>query len=490
MPIAQTKYINIISTAGAVPSVSQRELIGRVFTSNYLVPVNSVVEFDGGASTALSEIGNYFGVNSAEYGFASKYFAFESKKGLKPKKIGFARYVTEDVPATVIGSKGITLATLQSVTDGTLTFKVNGVQGSVTGVNLSSADSLTGVAALLSTALEEGSDVVCEYDVENARFFLETTATGDGNTLEVVGGTLQSVMGFVNAIESDGANQMDAVSAVSAMSEISNNFFSFAFLDTLAQQDIVALAEWTHNQNVRYMFSVTVNPENATTIQSLVKDYDGVALTLDIYNQHAGFMPMAAIAAVDYTRRNAAIDMMYQQFAGVSPSVSENSVAKTYDDIRVNYYGATQQAGNSVSFYQDGLLQGSISSMGVFANEAWLKDAFFTQLLDLRLGLDTLPASTTGKSLVMNVMAEVIEQALFNGTILVGKTLTATQKAYITQITGDTDAWLTVQSAGYWLDAKIVQETVNGVAKYKISYMLVYSKGDSINFIDGSDILI
>lgn len=489
MPIAQTKYINIISTAGAMPSVSQRELIGRVFTSNYLVPVNSVVEFDGGASTALSEIGNYFGVNSAEYGFASKYFAFESKKGLKPKKIGFARYVTEDVPATVIGSKGITLTALQAVTDGTLTLKINGVESTFSAINLSSADSLTGVASAVSTAITDAS-VVCEYDVENARFLFETVATGDGNTLEVVGGTLQAVMGFVNAIESDGANQTDAVSAVNGMSEISNNFFSFAFLDTLAQQDIVALAEWTHNQNVRYMFSVTVNPENASTIQSLVKDYDGVALTLDIYNQHAGFMPMAAIAAVDYTRRNAAIDMMYQQFAGVSPSVSENSVAKTYDDIRVNYYGATQQAGNSVSFYQDGLLQGSISSMGVFANEAWLKDAFFTQLLDLRLGLDTLPASTTGKALVMNVMAEIIEQALFNGTILVGKTLTATQKAYITQITNDPDAWLTVQSAGYWLDAKIVQETVNGVAKYKISYMLVYSKGDSINFIDGSDILI
>lgn len=489
MPIAQTKYINIISTAGAVPSVSQRELIGRVFTSNYLVPVNSVIEFDGGASTALSEIGNYFGVNSAEYDFASKYFAFESKKGFKPKKIGFARYVTEDVPATVIGSKGITLTALQSVTDGSLELKINDAQEEITGINLSAVDSLTGVASAISSAITSGS-VVCEYDVENARFLFETVATGDGNTLEVVGGTLQSVMGFVNAIESDGANQTDAVSAVNGMAEISNNFFSFTFLDTLGQQDIVALAEWTHNNNVRYMFSVTVTPENAATIQSLVKDYDGVALTLDIYNQHAGFMPMAAIAAVDYTRRNAAIDMMYQQFAGVSPSVSENSVAKTYDDIRVNYYGATQQAGNSVSFYQDGLLQGSISSMGVFANEAWLKDAFFTQLLDLRLGLDTLPASTTGKSLVMNVMAEVIEQALFNGTILVGKTLTATQKAYITQITNDPDAWLTVQSAGYWLDAKIVQETVNGVAKYKISYMLVYSKGDSINFIDGSDILI
>lgn len=489
MPIAQTKYINIISTAGAVPTVSQRELIGRVFSSNYLIPTNTVIEFDGGASTALSEIGNYFGVNSAEYGFASKYFAFESKKGLKPKKIGFARYVTENVPAYVVGKSGVSLTDLKSITNGSLILNLNGENNEFSGINLSSANSLTNVASLISSAITNNL-VVCEYDEDNGRFLLKTVATGDGQTLSVKVSDLALALGFESAIVSDGSEQKTAVECVSGMEEISNNFFTFTFLDSLGSGDVVALAQWVDSQNVRYMFSYTVNPTNAETIQALVKDYDGVALTLDIYNQNAGFMPMAAIAAVDYTRRNAAIDMMYQQFAGVSPSVSESSVAKTYDDIRVNYYGSTQQAGTSVSFYQDGLLQGSISSMGVFANEAWLKDAFFTQLLDLRLGLDTLPASTTGKSLVMNVMAEVIEQALFNGTILVGKTLTATQKAYITQITNDPDAWLTVQSAGYWLDAKIVQETVNGVAKYKISYVLVYSKGDSINFIDGSDILI
>ena len=84
MPIAQSKYINIISAVGGVPAVSQRELIGRVFTSNYLVPANTVVEFDGGATIALKSVGEYFGLTSPEYAFAEKYFGFESKKGLHP----------------------------------------------------------------------------------------------------------------------------------------------------------------------------------------------------------------------------------------------------------------------------------------------------------------------------------------------------------------------------------------------------------------------
>ena len=489
MPIAQSKYINIISAVGGVPAVSQRELIGRVFTSNYLVPANTVVEFDGGATVALKGVGEYFGLTSPEYAFAEKYFGFESKKGLHPKKIGFARYLTEDVPATVIGKSGVSLSDLQSITDGDLKLNINGSQETITGVNLSAVNSLTGVASAISSAITSNS-VVCEYDETNGRFVLETVATGDGQTLSVAVSDLALVLGFESAIISDGANQKTAVECVSGMEEISNNFFSFTFLDSLGSDDVVALAQWANSQNVRYMFSYTVNPTNAESIQALVKDLDGVALTLDIYNQHAGFMPMAAIAAIDYTRPNAGIDMMYQQFVGVEPSVDDMTSADKYDAIKVNYYGATQQAGRQVAFYQNGVLQGSISSMGVFANEAWLKDNFFTNLLNLRLGLDSLPASQTGKSLVMNVMADTIELAKYNGVIQIGKTLNSTQKATITEITGNTDAWMSVQSAGYWLSADIAEYQEDGVQKYKISYLLVYGKGDSINFIDGRDILI
>lgn len=489
MPIAQSKYINIISAVGGVPAVSQRELIGRVFTSNYLVPANTVVEFDGGATVALKSVGEYFGLTSPEYAFAEKYFGFESKKGLHPKKIGFARYLTEDIPAYVVGKSGVSLSDLKAITDGSLVLNLNGEENEFIGINLSSAESLTGVASLISSAITNGL-VVCEYDEVSGRFLLETVATGDGQTLSVKLSGIAWILGFGESIVSDGANQKTAVECVSGMEEVSNNFFSFAFLDSLGSGDVVALAKWADSQNVRYMFSYTVNPTNAESTQALVKDYDGVALTLDIYNQHAGFMPMAAIAAIDYTRPNAGIDMMYQQFAGVEPSVADNADADKYDGLKVNYYGATQQAGRQVAFYQNGVLQGSISSMGVFANEAWLKDNFFTNLLNLRLGLDSLPASQTGKSLVMNVMADTIELAKYNGVIQVGKTLSQLQKATITEITGNTDAWMSVQSAGYWLSADVVEYQEDGVQKYKITYLLVYGKGDSINFIDGRDILI
>lgn len=493
MAISQTKYINIISGVGGQPAVSQRDLIGRVFTNNALVPTGAVVEFSGGATAALKSVGDYFGTTSAEYAFASKYFGFVSKKATQASKISFARYASVATGATVYGIKDVALNACQSETDGDLTFELNGEAKTVNSVNLFSATDLANVATSVTTALTT-ADIDCsvEYDATNARFVLKTTETGAGNTLSACKGSLATLFGWdeLNAIISDGVDAATPALTVAESAEVSNNFYSFCFLTELQANDLQAIAEWVQAQNVRYMFSITTTPANANAVVTAVKGYNGVGVTLDAFNATAGYMPMTAIAAIDWTRSGAAINMMYQQFPGVNPSVTTDADSNKYDKLKVNYYGVTQQAGQPVSFYQNGVLQGEISDMGVYANEAWLKDSLFTNLLNLRLALDTLPATSVGKALVLSTMMDSINQALFNGVITVGKTLDATQKAYITQLSGDADAWMNIQSSGYWVTANVEKYTEDGVEKYKINYLLIYSKGDSVNFIDGSDVLI
>lgn len=492
MAIAQTKYINIVSSVGGESSVSQRDLMGRVFTTNYLVPAGTVLEFTGGSIGALESIGAHFGTTSAEYTFAAKYFQ-PTKTGTVPQKISFARHAATAVAATLIGTANpASLATLQAMTNGTLSVVVNGVAKSGLDINLTTAGSFADVASKITEAIADGA--TCIYDAEHGRFVLQTVATGAGQTLDYATGTIADALGWTTGtgILSDGADASTALQTVIDSAALSNNFFSFCFLgnDALTQADIKAIAEWNSAQNVRYLFSVAVAPANAEEVVAAVKSYSGTILTLDKFDADAQFMPMSRFAAVDYTKPNAAISMDYQQFTGVEPSVLSTAEASKWDALRVNYYGATAQAGQTVAFYQDGLLQGSITDAGVYANEAWLKDAIFTSLLNLRLALDSLPANNTGLSLVAANIAGVINAALFNGTIQPGKTLDATQKAYITQLTGDTDAWLKVATGGYYLDYAVEQYTEGSAVKYKVSYLLVYGKGDSINYIDGRDIMI
>ena len=71
MAIAFTKYVDIVSGVGGAEQVSLRELIGRLFTINPLVPTESLIEF-----TDLESVGIYFGTASEEFKRALFYFSF------------------------------------------------------------------------------------------------------------------------------------------------------------------------------------------------------------------------------------------------------------------------------------------------------------------------------------------------------------------------------------------------------------------------------
>ena len=64
--------------------------------------------------------------------------------------------------------------------------------------------------------------------------------------------------------------------------------------------------------------------------------------------------------------------------------------------------------------------------------------------------------------------------------------ITDEQKVKVYQLTGNSEAWFTVQDTGYVGSVEIRQKDKKYVAYYK----LIYSKGDAICKVEGSDILI
>jgi hypothetical protein len=209
-----------------------------------------------------------------------------------------------------------------------------------------------------------------------------------------------------------------------------------------------------------------------------------------IFNQFPEQVPMMVEAATDYYARNSVQNYMFQgPFAGLTPSVITDDAKIQYDAVSVNYYGNTQQAGVPVNFYQVGVLQGASPSpldMTTYVNEIWLKDAITTQILNLFVSSNQIPANTQGRAQILAGLQAVINQALSNGTISVNKTLSIQQQMFITAQTNDPNAWYQVQSIGYWVDCAIV----NTAGVYSATYTLIYSKDDVIRLVDGQDILI
>lgn len=209
-----------------------------------------------------------------------------------------------------------------------------------------------------------------------------------------------------------------------------------------------------------------------------------------VFNQFPEQIPMMVEAATDYYARNSVQNYMFQgPFAGVFPSVVTDEAKNQYDAVSVNYYGNTQQAGDPVNFYQIGVLQGASPSpldMTTYVNEIWLKDAITTEILNMFVTSNQIPANTQGRAQILAGLQSVINTALANGTISANKTLSSAQRMFITAQTNDDNAWYQVQSIGYWVDCAII----NNAGVYSAKYTLIYSKDDVIRLVNGQDILI
>lgn len=504
MAIPFTKYIDITSGVGGATIVANRELIGRLFTINPLLPSSSVVEFNSAA-----EVLAYFGSTSEEYKRALFYFSWISKLNTSPAKISFARWVDTDQAPMIFGAPlTATLTALKLITNGSFSLTLGATTNVMSGLDFSGAANLAAIAAIIQAAIRtktgtQWTAAAISYNAVRGSFdFVGGSAAIAAITVASGGlGTNISVtMGWqsANAILSDGMLTQTITQVLDSSSELSNNFGSFLFLPTLSSDEVVEAAAWNNGQNLFYQFIVPV-PDAMTATSycdpttGLLIGYAGVGVTLSLTaGEYPEQCPMMILAATNYNTRNSTQNYMFQIF-NLTPSVNTAADSTFYDALGVNYYGQTQTAGQLLQFYQRGTLQGlpvSPRDMNVYANEQWLKDAAGTALMALQLALTKISANTQGRAQILTTLRSTVGLALTNRVISVGGELDNTQKLYIGQVTGDLLAWYQVQNIGYWLDCTIVAVVVNTRTEYQARYTLVYKKDDTIRKILGIHTLI
>lgn len=323
-------------------------------------------------------------------------------------------------------------------------------------------------------------------------------------------GSAPSSLTFVKMGE--GENPVDAIQRIDTDT---NNFGSFEFLDlgdyTCKQFRDVAI--YNAGKNYKYLFSVTcldsataVTATDSTKMDAVktvaFKDYltageveeefktdDGIKGTVVINgaDKHSALMPMAISASIDYDGVNTVPSFMFKQFPGESPTVKDDTTADAFDSKNINYYGLVQVNGQRKAFFQTGVNSDG-EDTAVYFNELWLKSTISTAVMNMFLGVEKIPANDDGALMVYGILMSAAEQGVRNGMILKGKALTEEQKAKIYSLTKDSEAWFTVQNSGYIGSVEVRQD--NDTKKYIAYYKLIYSKGDSIRKVEGSDILV
>lgn len=497
MTISFTRYIDITSGVGAANTITGRQFIGRLYTTNELLPPQSIIEFNSAA-----EVGNYFGLESEEYSRAVFYFGWISKNITSPQKISFVRWVNVATAPKIFGAaKTQDLAFYQATSDCTFGLTI-GAQVFTYTVDTTTAASLSDVATLMQAQVNlsagaqfTGAVITWEATESYFKFVGGLAADVEISVQEgTVGTPIADILGWqAGATFSKGSLTETITETLENSYNASNNYGTFLFIPALTLDQITEAAVWNDGKNITSMYTVPVTLANEATYRAALENYGGVAITVsEEAGEYPEQAPMMIFAATDYSKENSVQNYMYQEFA-LTASVSDDTTANTLDNDLINYYGVTQEGGNYKAFYQRGKLQGldtSPSGINVYANEMWLKDSIGVGIINLLLALPQVAANNVGASQVKSVIDDSVQLSLVNGTIEAGKTLTNIQRAFITEITKDDQAYIQVQNLGYWLRVVIEQNEVGPSIEYKAVYTLIYSKDDVINKVVGQHVLI
>jgi hypothetical protein len=495
MPIQSSDYIDITSGVGGAAATDARELKLRLYTTNELVPTGETLTFGSD-----SEVLAYFGSDSEEYKRAVYYFGFVSKSIESPQNIQFTRWADTDTSAQIWGDEAESLATIQAITSGSITVNVGGSPYALTGLDFSADTSYADVATTVQAALVAAglTNTTVTYEATDTAFNMDTVDTINGEiSVTDVDSTTAGALGWGSgAIFSAGIAEQSVTDVIDEATTSDNDYGSFLFIDDLSESEHVEASIWNDAKNVLFMYLVRVTEDNASDMFGALGGYGGTGLILvndDVLTEYHDQFPAELLASTDYDDTNASKNYMYQQDSRRTAIVTDSTTKATYDALRVNYFGQTQEAGTLLEFFQPGQLCGGSTdplAMGVYANEMWLKSELKADGINMFLALEQVPADNAGLAIWNTYLEAKAEAAVFNGVFSTSKTLTTTQKLYIDQLTGDANAYLDVASKGYWYSSEITSETTDGVTTYSIEYTLVYAKRDSVDAIDGKHVLI
>lgn len=440
----------VLSAGGAAVALN-----GLILTNSTAVPIGTVQKF-----ASATDVGNFFGTTSDEYIMASVYFAGFVNSTQLPGCLLFSQYPTASVAAYARSGSfaGVTLAQLQAITPGVLTFTVDGVVKTSTSINLAAATSFSNAATIITAAFTSGPIVT--YDAQRQAFVATSTTTGATSTITVGSGTISTALKFTAAtgvILSQGAVAYTPASAMASIINTSVNWASFSSTFEPNIADKLAFGTWTSQQNNRYAYVVwdtdvnAVNPGNSTDYgsQALALALSGsypvtgdpavaasLGLTMkDMVRPLAAFT-MGIAASLNFTATNGRSTFAFRAQGGLVTGVVDATTAHTLIAKGYNFYGAYATSSQNFQFMQPGQIGGVFKWADSYFNQIWMNGTFQNTLMNFLANSGSVPYTPFGYSSIESAMADPINAALNFGAIRAGVVLAGSQKVAVNAMAG------------------------------------------------------
>ncbi|WP_175784651.1 DUF3383 domain-containing protein [Burkholderia ambifaria] len=422
---------------------------------------------------------------------------------------------TPPTPAVVTGSIAGTTLTVSAVTSGTLAIgqvlsgtgvtagtKITGFLTGSGGTGTYTVDQSQTVASTSITAA--AAAVTVTFDSTSSAFVITSGITGVPSTVAYATGTLAAGINLTQAtgaVLSQGAAAATPGAAMDAIKAVTQNWVSFMTTfdpdNGVGNTQKMAFATWTSQQNNRYLYAAWDTDQSPTTtvpatssLGYLVQqgNMSGVAPIYQDVKQ-AAFL-MGAIASIDFTAEQGRTDLFRRRQAGLTATVTDQTVYQNLIANGYNLYGAFATANDDFTWFTPGSIAGQYKWIDSFINQIWLNNQF---QLAIMTGLDntlSVPYNAPGDATIEAWLMDPINQAGNFGIFEEGVLLSTAQAQEVNTAAGrKIDSVLS--SRGWYLQVLASQATAQTrAARQSPPCKFWYMDGGSVQQLNLASVMV
>ncbi len=409
-----------------------------------------------------ASVGDYFGLESAEYQAAAIYFQGYANSFAKPRAFYVGRRVSEAAAPFIRGGAfhalpSATLDALRNVRDGAMSLTLGASSGEVANVDFSGAESLSDAAGILQRAIrlntaagEAWTGATVAYSSLFDAFTITGGATGAdegvGYASAPASGTdLSAPLRLTQAtaaVLSPGVDAMTPTENMEAILDLTENFVCFTTVEKPAQADALAFAQWASSKGVNYLYiywdddPALLQAGSESTVAAALRQANvsaacGVWDSLD----YAALI-MGTAASIDWNRRNGTITFAFKSQDGVPANVTAGADAINLEAQGMNFMGDYATRNDQFIFLYPGRMFGSWKWIDTYLNAVWLNNALQAACMNGFRQTPRVPYNQEGYTLLKSWCLDPVNRALYSGVIDTGVVLSESQKSQLVREAG------------------------------------------------------
>lgn len=342
-----------------------------------------------------------------------------------------------------------------------------------------------------------GGPLAVTYDSVSSSFIITGGTPSTPGTMGYASGALAVSLLLTQATGatlSQGAPRGVPATNMAAIVGQTQNFASYTTSFEPATAEKIAFATWNNSQNKRYLYvmwdtDATVATSASTTSAGYAVyagGFEGVFPVWSPTNQYLGAFVMGIGASIDFGRLNGRVTYAFRSQAGITPSVTDATIAAQLEANGYNFYGQYATANDGFAFLYDGSVSGSFLWADSYVNQIWLNNNFQLAFMTLLTTIGNIPYNDAGYAYLDQAASDPINDALNFGAIRSGVTLSSTQVAAINAGAGFNVAD-TVQTRGWYFQVQDASPSVRQ-ARGSPPCTFWYTDGQSIQRINLSSL--